>query len=50
MHKVLIRPLQIEDASISWKWRNDPVVWKYTGSKPNIKVTEEIEKRWLEEN
>jgi RimJ/RimL family protein N-acetyltransferase/glycosyltransferase involved in cell wall biosynthesis len=49
MHKVLIRPLQIEDASISWKWRNDPVVWKYTGSKPNIKVTEEIEKRWLEE-
>lgn len=49
MYKVLIRPLVIEDASISWKWRNDPVIWKYTGKKPDIYITEEIEKKWLAE-
>ena len=49
MHKVLIRPLEISDASISWKWRNDPEIWKYTGKKPDIFVTEEIEKKWLHE-
>lgn len=47
MHKVLIRPLRFEDASVSWKWRNDPEVWKHTGSRPNIVITEEIEKQWV---
>lgn len=47
MNKVLIRPLRFEDAFISWKWRNDPKVWEHTGSKPNILVTEEIEKQWI---
>ncbi len=45
---VEIRPLQKEDALISYQWRNDPEVWKYTGSKPNIKVTPEIELQWIE--
>ena len=47
MNKVLIRPLRFEDASISWKWRNDREVWEHTGSRPDIVVTEEIEKQWI---
>ena len=47
MNKILIRPLRFEDASVSWKWRNDPEVWEHTGSRPDIVVTEEIEKQWI---
>lgn len=47
MHKVLIRPLVPDDALISWAWRNDPEVWRYTGSKPNIYITPEIEHEWI---
>lgn len=49
MHKVLIRRLSIEDASISFQWRNDPEIWEFTGHKPDIFITEEIEKKWLSE-
>lgn len=45
---VEIRPLRIEDAGISWKWRNDPEIWEYTGSKPDRYITYELEKTWLE--
>ncbi|AYN00502.1 GNAT family N-acetyltransferase [Chryseobacterium sp. 3008163] len=48
MYNLLIRPLEIEDAKISWKWRNDPEVWKFTGSKPNIEISPEIELQWLQ--
>ncbi len=41
-----LRPLEVNDAHISWKWRNDPEIWKYTGSHPDIEVTEEIELAW----
>ena len=44
---ISIRPLKIEDTSISYKWRNDPEVWKYTGSRPTITITEEIERKWF---
>lgn len=49
MHNVLIRPLELKDAKISWEWRNDPDVWKFTGSKPDKLITYEIERSWLEE-
>lgn len=49
MSKVLIRPLRIEDAKTSFGWRNNPAIWKYTGNKPDIYITEEIETRWLQE-
>lgn len=49
MPKVLIRQLTVEDASISFHWRNDSEIWKYTGQRPNIFITEEIERNWLEE-
>jgi RimJ/RimL family protein N-acetyltransferase len=47
MSKVLIRHLTIEDASVSFRWRNDPEIWRYTGNKPDQFVTEEIERNWL---
>lgn len=47
MYKVYIRPLTIEDAKISYQWRNDPEIWKFTGSKPDRKITYEIEKEWI---
>ncbi len=45
--KVIIRPLVINDAEISYVWRNDPEVWRYTGAKPEKLITQEIEKAWL---
>lgn len=47
MHNVLIRPLAISDAQISWKWRNNPKIWEFTGFKPNIQVTPEVEHDWI---
>jgi RimJ/RimL family protein N-acetyltransferase len=32
---------------ISWKWRNDPELWKLTGSRPNREITPEIELDWI---
>jgi RimJ/RimL family protein N-acetyltransferase len=49
MYKVIIRSLKISDAKISWKWRNDPKIWEYTGSKPNNNITPEIELQWIKE-
>lgn len=48
MYKVLIRPLEISDAFLSWKWRNDEEIWRFTGNKPNIQITAEIEKEWIQ--
>ena len=45
---VKIRLLQKEDALISWEWRNNPKVWEYTLSKPNITITPEIESQWID--
>jgi len=45
--EVYIRPLIESDALISYKWRNDPEVWKYTGNRPDILVTKEVEIKWL---
>lgn len=45
--KVTIRPLIITDAKTSWKWRNDPLVWKYTENRPDRIITREIELEWL---
>ncbi len=49
MLNVLIRKLSIEDGSISYRWRNDPEIWQYTGNKPDRIITEEIERNWLSE-
>jgi glycosyltransferase involved in cell wall biosynthesis/RimJ/RimL family protein N-acetyltransferase len=49
MYNVSIRPLIIDDASDSYRWRNDSEIWKFTGNKPNKFITEETEKKWLSE-
>jgi diamine N-acetyltransferase len=47
MDKIFIRPLRIEDSDVSYKWRNNPEIWKYTGSRSNQLITIEIERDWL---
>ena len=44
---VTIRPLEENDALISYKWRNDPEVFKYTGRKYNKVIDLECERAWL---
>lgn len=45
--EVYIRPLELKDALVSYKWRNNPRIWRLTGSRPNTFVTPEIETEWL---
>ncbi|MDB5029397.1 GNAT family N-acetyltransferase [Mucilaginibacter sp.] len=47
---IYIRPLVLEDAEVSYLWRNDPSVWTYTGFKPNRVITKEMELDWLRNN
>lgn len=47
--EIYLRPLQVTDALTSFKWRNNPAIWKHTGSQPNILITKELETEWLEE-
>jgi glycosyltransferase involved in cell wall biosynthesis/RimJ/RimL family protein N-acetyltransferase len=47
MQKIFLRPLEVSDALVSWRWRNDAAIWKYTGSRPDIEITEEIETQWI---
>lgn len=46
---IYLRPLVREDALTSFRWRNDPEVWKYTGSRPDRIITPEIELNWIEQ-
>lgn len=46
MADVYLRLLKVEDAMVSYKWRNDEDLWKYTGSRPTVTVTPEIESEW----
>ena len=46
-YDIYLRPLSERDAHISWRWRNDPEIWMYTGSKPDRTITEEIEHNWI---
>ena len=44
---VYIRPLQVGDALTSYQWRNDPKIWRFTGSRPDRYITSEMETAWL---
>ena len=48
MPEVFLRKLQIDDARVSYKWRNNPEIWKYTKAKPDRYITEEMELSWIE--
>jgi len=45
--KIIIRPLVESDALISYKWRNVPEIWRYTGNMPDMPITIEIENKWI---
>lgn len=47
--RVSIRPLTVEDAMTSYKWRNDPEIWKFTGNKPDHLISYEDEFQWIKE-
>ena len=47
-NRIYLRRLRIEDAQVSWKWRNDSEIWEYIGKKPDKYITLEIERTWLE--
>lgn len=46
-HSVYLRPLCIDDAKVSYQWRNNPLIWQFTKFKPSNYVTETIESAWL---
>ena len=47
VNEIYIRPLQHNDAKVSYKWRNDYRIWEYTGSKPDKKITLSMEREWI---
>lgn len=47
--KVIIREIRVTDSEVSWKWRNDPEIWKLTGRTSEDYVTIEIENNWLKD-
>lgn len=44
---IYLRPLKIEDAQTSYKWRNDPEIWTYTDFVCKNVITPQVEKDWL---
>ncbi len=44
--EIFLRPLTIDDAAISWRWRNDPDIWQYTEKRPDREITEKMEREW----
>lgn len=44
---VYIRPLVLDDAKTSYKWRNDADIWKYTEYRPDRHISPEMEEEWL---
>lgn len=45
--EVYIRPLIPADALISCEWRNNPKIWRFTGTRPTTYITPEIEMEWI---
>ena len=48
MYSILITPLAPGHSKTSWRWRNDPRIWEFTGNKPSFDITPEIERAWIE--
>ena len=45
---IFLRRLERNDAYVSYKWRNDPEVFKYTGMVYDHEITLETELQWIE--
>lgn len=46
---VYIRPLVLSDANVSYRWRNDADIWKFTEFKPDRYISLEAEQEWLKD-
>jgi diamine N-acetyltransferase len=49
MFSVYIRPLELKDSQVSFQWRNNPRIWRYTGANPERYISQQIEEDWLRE-
>ncbi len=47
--KTIIRPLIIDDAKISYKWRNNSEIWKFTGRRPDRFISYKDELKWIKD-
>jgi RimJ/RimL family protein N-acetyltransferase len=47
MNQIYLRPLELKDAEVSYKWRNDPDIWTYTKFVLKNQITPDIERQWL---
>ncbi|SER18725.1 GNAT family N-acetyltransferase [Pedobacter rhizosphaerae] len=47
MNQIYLRPLELKDADVSYKWRNDPDVWTYTKFVLKNQITPDVERQWL---
>ncbi|WP_316808008.1 GNAT family protein [Pedobacter agri] len=45
--EIYLRPLTVEDATISSKWRNDPKIWVFTKFVSSGYITSEMERQWI---
>lgn len=46
-NEIFLRPLCEEDANVSWRWRHNPEIWKWTSFNPAVyDVTPEKELAW----
>lgn len=46
-YSVYLRPLEVADAKTSYRWRNNPLIWKFTEFKPNKNINIAIETAWI---
>lgn len=46
-YSIYIRPLKLDDAKISYKWRNNPAIWEYTKYTPTKNITKATETKWI---
>jgi diamine N-acetyltransferase len=45
--EIYIRPLELGDAKISYRWRNQEFIWKFTGTRPDQEITLSMEQDWI---
>jgi len=43
---IYLREITLKDTSTSYKWRNNPVIWKYSKFRPAKPITHQDEKEW----
>jgi diamine N-acetyltransferase len=48
-NSIYLRPLVLEDAKVSYQWRNNPEIWKYSRFTPANSISIETEMNWLSE-